>query len=159
MRTLRYLGPLALFTAVACSAATNPATPNADTCARMPWNATFGRNATLQVAIADTDAERQHGLMGVTKLPENHGMAFLEDAPTDGSFWMKDTLIPLSIAFVGADGTIVTFQDMTPCTQDPCPTYAATEPFVTAIEANAGWFDDHHIEAGDEVGLAQQACS
>jgi len=159
MRIPRHLGALALVTAAACSVATNPGTPDPETCLHEPWNATFGRHGTLQVAIADTDAERQQGLMGVTRLPDNHGMAFVWDAPTDGSFWMKDTLIPLSIAFVGSDGKIVTLQDMTPCTEDPCPTYAATSPYVTAYEANAGWFDAHNIEVGDEVGLTQQACS
>jgi uncharacterized membrane protein (UPF0127 family) len=113
----------------------------------------------MQLEIADTDAERAKGLMGVTRLPENHGMAFLWDAPTDGAFWMKDTLIPLSIAFVGQDGKVVTIQEMTPCAADPCPTYTATGPYVTAIEANAGWFDTHHVEVGDEVGLTPQFCS
>jgi uncharacterized membrane protein (UPF0127 family) len=153
----RRLVPVLLALAVACSSA-GQGTPNAEFCASLPWDATFGRS-TLQVEIADTDAERAKGLMGVTSLPENHGMAFVWDAPTDGSFWMKDTLIPLSIAFVGADGRIVTLRDMTPCEADPCTTYAATAPYVTAIEANAGWFDAHHVEVGDEVGLSRRGCS
>ena len=158
----RRLVPLLLVFAVACSNAEG--TPNAAACASLPWEAWFGKSATqrtsvLQVEIADTDDERARGLMGVTSLPENHGMAFVWDAPTDGSFWMKDTLIALSIAFVDAEGRVVTLRDMAPCEADPCMTYSATAPYVTAIEANAGWFDAHHVEVGDEVGLSQQACS
>ena len=154
---IRQIVLLLLVFAVGCSSGGN-ATPNPAFCASLPWNATIGRS-TLQVEIADDDAERSQGLMGVARLPENHGMAFVWDAPTEGTFWMKDTLIPLSIAFVGADGRIVTLLDMTPCEADPCQTYAATAPYVTAIEANAGWFDEHHVEVGDEVVLRQQACS
>jgi uncharacterized membrane protein (UPF0127 family) len=72
---------------------------------------------------------------------------------------MKDTLIPLSIAFVDAGGRVVTLRDMAPCEADPCMTYSATAPYVTAIEANAGWFDAHHVEVGDEVSLSPQMCS
>jgi uncharacterized membrane protein (UPF0127 family) len=160
-RTRRLVPALIVF-AVACSSVEG--TPNVDACASLPWEASFGKSAqqvrsVLQVEIADTDEERAKGLMGVTSLPENHGMAFVWDAPTDGSFWMKDTLIPLSIAFIGSDGRVVTLRDMAPCEADPCATYPATAPYVTAIEANAGWFDAHHVEVGDEVGLSQQACS
>jgi uncharacterized membrane protein (UPF0127 family) len=154
----RALAATALLVAVACGASGN-GSPNASFCASLPWNATFGRHDTLQVEVADTDAERQQGLMGVTRLPENHGMAFVWDTPTDSTFWMKDTLIPLSIAFIDAGGKVVTLLDMTPCTADPCQQYAATAPYVTAIEANAGWFEEHHVETGDDVGLAPQMCS
>ena len=154
---MRRLVLLLVTFAVGCSSGTE-GTPNAAFCASLPWNVTIGRS-TLQVEIADNDAERSQGLMGVTRLPENHGMAFVWDAPTEGTFWMKDTLIPLSIAFVGADGRVVTLRDMAPCEAEPCQTYTATEPYVWAIEANAGWFGEHHAEVGDEVGLHQQMCS
>ena len=61
----------------------------------------------VTVEAADTPAEREHGLMGRTSLDTDEGMVFVFDGPTDGSFWMKDTLIPLSIAFWDEDGRIV----------------------------------------------------
>jgi len=97
--------------------------------------------------------------MGVTDLPENHGMAFRWDAPTDATFWMKDTLIPLSIAFVGEDGKVIAVRDMAPCTADPCTTYGADGPYTMAIEANANWFADHGIAVGDPVTFLGQICS
>ena len=154
---MRRILTLAVVLAVGCSAA-NEATPNPAFCASLPWRANIGK-ASLRVEIADDDAERQQGLMGVTSLPKNAGMAFVWDTPTDGTFWMKNTLIPLSIAFVGADGRIVTLRDMAPCTADPCMTYAATAPYTVAIEANQGWFDQHGIQVGDEVGLQRPMCS
>ena len=97
--------------------------------------------------------------MGVTDLPENHGMAFRWDAPTEATFWMKDTLIPLSIAFVGEDGTVIAVREMAPCTADPCTTYGADGPYTMAIEANANWFEDHGIAVGDRVTFLGQICS
>ncbi len=116
--------------------------------------------ASLDVRIADDDEERQHGLMGITSLPVNEGMAFEFAEPTDSSFWMKDTLIPLSIAFIGEDDRVVTVLEMEPCTEDPCPRYSPTEPYVLAVEANARWFEEHGIDEGDRmegyVGSAPQ---
>ncbi len=107
----------------------------------------------LRVEIADTPEERQPGLMGRTRLPEHRGMAFLEDGPTTGTFWMKDTLIPLSIAFWDESGRIVDILDMQPCHADPCRTYGPDVPYVGAVEVNEGWFRDHGVQAGDHVEL------
>ena len=73
---------------------------------------------------------------------------------------MKDTLIPLSIAFWDEDGRIVGIQDMEPCTADPCPTYGSPEPYVGALEVNQGFFDEHGVVIGDriELGLTTRAC-
>ena len=121
---------------------------------------TFADGASLDVRIADNDEERQLGLMGVASLPANEGMAFEFTEPTDSWFWMKNTLIPLSIAFIGEDDRIVTLLEMQPCLEEPCPTYSATDRYVLAVEANAGWFDEHGIEEGDRmegyVGPARQ---
>ena len=62
-------------------------------------------------------------------------------------------MIPLSIAFVGADDRIVTIEEMTPCHADPCPTYSADGPFVMAVEANRGFYDDAGIGVGDRAIL------
>jgi len=96
--------------------------------------------------------------MGVTDLPANHGMAFVWEAPTDASFWMKDTLIPLSIAFVDESGRILTIEEMHPCAADPCDTYESSGRYVMAIEANAGWYDTHGIKVGDQADLREPAC-
>ncbi|MDP9330372.1 MAG: DUF192 domain-containing protein [Actinomycetota bacterium] len=112
--------------------------------------------ATLHVTIADTDALRERGLMGRTDLPAETGMAFLwGDQPTTSTFWMKDTLIPLSIAFWDASGRIVAIREMTPCTADPCPTYGAPVPYLGAAEANAGWFQRQGVHVGDQIDLTR----
>jgi uncharacterized membrane protein (UPF0127 family) len=107
----------------------------------------------LRVHIADSDSERQLGLMGVRRLPANQGMAFLWDRPVSATFWMSNTLIPLSIAFVGDDGRIVAIRTMEPCRTDSCPRYESDAPFTTAIEANAGYFTNQGIAVGDQAIL------
>ena len=112
-----------------------------------------GGETQLDVWVADTDAERARGLMKVDGLGADQGMAFVFEEPTDATFWMRDTLLPLSIAFVDAAGEIVTVREMTPCEADPCPTYAADGPFVLAVEANAGYFAREHVGVGDRAHL------
>ena len=109
---------------------------------------------TVSVEAADTPAERAQGLMGRTSLEADGGMVFIFDGATDGSFWMKDTLIPLSIAFWDESGRIVGIQDMDPCTSDPCPTYRSPEPYVGALEVNQGFFEEHGVVIGDRVELS-----
>jgi hypothetical protein len=110
-------------------------------------------NAHLFVEIADDVDEQRRGLMGVESLPPDQGMAFLYTEPVEGTFWMKNTLIPLSIAFVDEEGIVVGVLDMVPCGSDSCPNYGIEQPYVLAIEANLGWFDEHGIEAGDRAKL------
>jgi uncharacterized membrane protein (UPF0127 family) len=88
--------------------------------------------------LADDREERARGLMGVTDLGGLDGMAFRYDDPDRRTFWMKNTLLPLSIAFVGGDGSVVGSADMAPCRADPCPSYGPDEPFVVAIEVEQG---------------------
>lgn len=116
-----------------------------------------GTSALLRVAVADTPDARRRGLMGVERLSADEGMVFVFDEPVSTTFWMKDTLLSLSIAFVSGDGRIVTIRDMEPCTGDPCPRYGANGPFTMAIEANRGWFADHGIGVGDAVELRERA--
>ncbi|HET9249393.1 MAG TPA: DUF192 domain-containing protein [Actinomycetota bacterium] len=109
--------------------------------------------STLFVEVADAPDEQRRGLMGVVLLPADEGMAFVFDEPTETTFWMKDTLIPLSIAFVDADGVVVGIREMEPCEADPCPSYGVDRPFVLAVEANRGWFADRGIGPGDRANL------
>src|SRR6266480_5196917 len=113
----------------------------------------FGGDDRLHVRIAETQAERVAGLMHVMALAPDDGMAFVFDGPVTDRFWMKDTLIPLSVAFVGEDGRIISLSAMDPCTADPCPTYPASGPYTMAVEANLGWFRDHHVDIGSAARL------
>jgi uncharacterized membrane protein (UPF0127 family) len=101
--------------------------------------------------VARTPEARAQGLMGRTSLPRDGGMAFLFEGQTTGAFWMKDTLIPLSILFWQSDGRIIDIFDMRPCRSDPCPVYRASGPYVGAIEMNRGAFERLGVEVGDTL--------
>jgi uncharacterized membrane protein (UPF0127 family) len=110
----------------------------------------------LTVELAQTDAERQRGLMGRTSLDERSGMLFLFAEDRTGGFWMKDTLIPLSIAFVDGSGRILRILDMEPCRADPCPTYDPGVAYRRALEVNRGAFGRLGVEVGDTVLLERE---
>jgi hypothetical protein len=109
----------------------------------------------MRVWVAADAAARQRGLMGRESLPPDAGMVFVFEAPTVGGFWMKDTLIPLSIAFIDESGQVLQILDMEPCTADPCEIYTPDpgSPYLYALEANRGYFDDRGIEPGWMVDL------
>lgn len=115
---------------------------------------------TVEVEIAETEEQRQRGLMQRASLAADSGMIFLfqTEQPPEGVFWMFNTLIPLSIAFIGADGTIGSIVDMAPC-ESPfpqwCPNYTANVPFMSALEVNQGYFVEKGIEVGDRVELTR----
>ncbi|HUH08871.1 MAG TPA: DUF192 domain-containing protein [Egibacteraceae bacterium] len=95
----------------------------------------------MPVHVAATPAARRLGLMGRSDLPSDVGMLFLFDSVGRPSFWMKDTPLPLSIAFFDADGRLLATMDMDPCLADPCPRYAPDADYLSAIEANRGFFE------------------
>jgi uncharacterized protein len=111
-----------------------------------------GGKVELRVEIADDPAEQTRGLMGRTALGEDRGMLFVYPDEEVLSFWMKNTLIPLSIAFIASDGTIVDLQDMKPLDDDP-PHYVSAEPARYALEVNKGYFEKHGIKVGDRADL------
>lgn len=90
------------------------------------------------VAVADTPERWQTGLMGVENLGDLDGMLFVFPQSISGGFWMKDTLIPLDIAFFEAGGDLVEVLEMQPCRADPCPSYGPGAPYRWALEAPAG---------------------
>jgi hypothetical protein len=102
----------------------------------------------LRVELAQTDAQREKGLMFREKLGKNDGMLFTFDDPGYHSMWMMNTLIPLSVAFVDRDGVILNVEDMEPQTTD---THTAAGPAAYAIETNKGWFAEKKIKPGDKV--------
>ncbi len=112
-----------------------------------------GQILEMTVEIANTPVRRSLGLMFRDELPEDHGMIFLFPEEIDASFWMKNTRIPLSIAFFSAEGKILKIMDMDPCTQDPCPKYSPGVFYRGALEVNQGWFSRHGVKEGDYLSL------
>jgi uncharacterized membrane protein (UPF0127 family) len=147
----RLMALVLAFAAVACAEASSPGESAAER-PRLVIGAAEG-TVSVDVEVADEGFERRVGLMGRTNLPAGAGMAFLFPEPTGGSFWMKDTLIPLSIAFWDENGAIVAILDMQPCPDDECPSYDPGVDFVGALEVNQGFFDEHGIDVGDRVRL------
>ena len=105
-----------------------------------------------RVEIADDLPEQTRGLMERTALGENRGMLFVYPDEEVRSFWMKNTLIPLSIAYMDADGRIVDLQDMKPLDDDP-PHYVSAEPAQYALEVNQGFFEEHGVKVGNRADL------
>jgi uncharacterized membrane protein (UPF0127 family) len=110
---------------------------------------------SLRVQIAQTEEARQAGLMGRPLLAADAGMVFLYPEETLQPFWMKDTLIPLSVAFWDRGGRIVAMLDMIPCRADPCPLYSPHASYIGAVEVNRGFFAKHDVDVGDRVVLAR----
>ena len=98
-------------------------------------------NVTYQVAVADTRDLRRLGLMNVEDLGTLDGMIFVYGEEIQVGHWMKDTLIPLDIAYFDGAGNLVSFTTMIPCEVQDCPTYPAAGPSFYAVEVAAGVFD------------------
>jgi uncharacterized membrane protein (UPF0127 family) len=116
---------------------------------------TAAGEVTLDVEVVDTPGERRRGLMGRTTLPETAGMLFVYPEDSRARFWMKDTLLPLSIAFLSAEGRILAILDMEPCSADPCPLYDAEVPYRMALEVNRGTFERIGADVGDLVRIEE----
>ena len=112
-----------------------------------------GEKVVVRVEIADTRAERQRGLMGRRSLPAKSGMIFRYASDTTGGFWMKDTLIPLDIAFYDRRGKILRIFTMTPCRKDPCRVYDPGVAYRAALEVNAGSFRRWNVRTGDRIAV------
>jgi hypothetical protein len=103
---------------------------------------------TVTAEIAADDSSRAHGLMFRETLPTDRGMLFVFDTPDTVCFWMKNTPLPLSIAFIDSQGIILNIDDMQPqTTTSHCP----VAPTKYALEMNQGWFTDKGIGAGTHV--------
>ena len=108
----------------------------------------------LKVEVAADEPQRMQGLMFRKSLGREDGMLFIFDEPAYHSMWMKNTLIPLSVAFIDRDGVILNILDMEPQTLDG---HMAAGPAVYAIETNKGWYAAKKVKAGDKVtGLPKQ---
>ena len=109
----------------------------------------------IDLLIAETDGHRSYGLMYRPRLREDLGMVFLWSYDQGGGFWMKNTLIPLSIAFFDQDGRILKIMDMDPCTEEPCPSYGPGMDYRGALEVNQGAFDKWGIAEGDQIIISR----
>ena len=105
----------------------------------------------LDVQVAQTPQERQIGLMFRKEMPQHEGMLFVFEQPAPQCFWMRNTLIPLTAAFVADDGTIVNLADMKPLSDD---SHCSTKPVRFVLEMNQGWFAKRNIAAGYKLGGA-----
>jgi len=107
-----------------------------------------GGRTALTVELARTAAERSRGLSLREDLPEDRGMLFVFAEDTQTGFWMKDTSIPLSVAFLAEDGTILDIQEMEPFSTE---VHRPPGPYRYALEVNRGWFQRHGFEPGGRV--------
>ncbi len=102
----------------------------------------------IQAELALTAQQREIGLMHRTSLGPYQGMLFVFDTPAKQCFWMKNTLIPLSVAFVANDGTIVNVDEMKPQTLDP---HCSAQPVRFVLEMSEGWFAKRGMKAGSKL--------
>ena len=109
--------------------------------------------AEVTVEIADSTDERRRGLSGRSTLAPDQGMLFVNEQDVTVGYHMKDTLIPLSLAFIAADGSVVGLVDMEPCEADPCPVYEPPDAYRFGLEVNQGAFERWGIEPGDRLDL------
>jgi uncharacterized membrane protein (UPF0127 family) len=145
-----------LMVAAACSADAAPAATSVPTTAAPTTVTPVGDNPlavfglaeirigddSWTVAVADQPSEQSQGLMGVTDFGGVDGMLFTWPADINTSFWMKDTLIPLDIAFFSATGGLIEIISMVPCEEDPCPLYGPGVSYRHAVETTPGRFGD-----------------
>ena len=108
----------------------------------------------LPAEVAATDVHRMTGLMHRRMMPENRGMLFVFTDISHHAMWMENTHIPLSVAFVDAQGVIVNIEDMKPLTRDA---HAAKKPVKYALEMNAGWFAKRGIKPGAKLEGLEKA--
>lgn len=102
----------------------------------------------VRAEVADRPSTRARGLMHRDALPDNHGMLFFFDAPSRHCMWMKNTPLPLSVAFVRADGRIANIEQMQPQTET---IHCSTENVLYALEMTQGWFWARAIKPGDAI--------
>jgi uncharacterized protein len=133
---------------------TDPGDARASDLPTVTIDASGGEEVEVRVEIADDASERARGLMHRTALAENRGMLFVFPDEEVLSFWMKNTLIPLSVAFIDSEGRIVDIQDMKPLDDEP-PSYVSSEPARYALEVNQGFFEEHGVKVGDRAELPE----
>ena len=108
----------------------------------------------IEAEVAATDQNRQYGLMDRKAMPPQHGMLFVFNHENTHCMWMRNTLLPLSVAFMDASGAIINIEDMQPQTED---NHCARRPARFALEMNLGWFAQRGIKPGMKIGGLDKA--
>lgn len=103
----------------------------------------------IQAQVATTPQQQAIGLMHRKEMPANEGMLFIFEQATRQCFWMKNTLLPLTAAFIADDGTIVNLADMKPQTTE---SHCSAQPVRFVLEMNQGWFAKRGLKAGSRLG-------
>jgi uncharacterized protein len=103
---------------------------------------------SIRAQLALTPQQRQIGLMYRQSMPNHEGMLFVFDEPGSQCFWMRNTLIPLSIAFLADDGTVVNLADMKPQSDE---SHCSARPVRYALEMNLGWFAKRGVKPGSRI--------
>lgn len=106
-------------------------------------------NANLKAEVADTPQASENGLMFRDSLPEDRGMLFVFEQPKTASFWMRNTKIPLSIAYIDSRGKILEIRSLKPL--DETAVLSASDRVAFALEVNQGWFGRHGISPGAQI--------
>lgn len=123
-------------------------------CAELPQITLSMGTQKLTAEVASDDAQRSTGLMHRRMLPENRGMLFVFREIALHAMWMKNTYVPLSVAFLDPDGVIINIADMEPHAETP---HGATRPAKYALEMNQGWFKKRGIKPGAKVEGLEKA--
>ena len=144
MSVLRALVLASLLALAACGNGAPPVVPGAQL--SVDWLTVGAHRITVE--LARDPAEQSRGLMFRDSLPPDHGMLFLFARDDVQSFWMRNTKIPLSIAYADSRGRIVRIADLEPFDERPVTSIA---PARYALEMNRGWFAAHHVVAGDVI--------
>lgn len=145
LRALQRLMLAALVSVPLVSAAQPQGQPQMDL-RRVEITAGFHR---IDAQVAQSPREREIGLMFRKEMPQQEGMVFVFEAPAVQCFWMRNTLLPLTAAFVDDDGTIVNLADMKPMTED---SHCSRKPVRYVLEMNQGWFAKRGLQAGVKLG-------
>lgn len=145
----RRISCLCLLVLAACATPKPPPAPQSLTRPALPVVELRIRDARIFAEVAATPEERNLGLMFRESLAPDSGMLFVFENERPARFWMKNTLIPLSIAYISSAGVVVNLCDMQP--GDTITRYPSAGPVRYALEANAGWFVQHGIKPGDTV--------
>jgi hypothetical protein len=108
----------------------------------------------IEAEVAANNAARMQGLMNRKSMPPQRGMLFVFDRDAQHCMWMKNTFLPLSVAFVDDTGRILNIEDMQPHSED---SHCAAQPARYALEMNVGWFAQRGIKRGDRIGGIERA--
>ncbi len=142
-RLLRHLTGIGLAAGVALAAFAQPAPQP-----KLPTVALGAGMHNIVAEVASTPAQRQIGMMMRTEMGTNEGMLFVFEQPEVQCFWMRNTLLPLSIAFIGDDGRVVNLAEMQPRSDD---SHCSVKPVRYVLEMNRGWFAKRGVKAGDKL--------